>query len=94
MLAKKELLEIEKRLSAITPGEWKERHHPSGEDAFVEVEVPGRAYGIEVLGDDKQDYPTWREDVAFVAAAPSDMRRLLQEIRRLKATVGLLLLTL
>lgn len=68
---------IEARLAAITPGPW-------------DVEL------YEVLGPDRYGQPEiavcdTEADAAFIAAAPADLRFLLDEVARLRAALNALL---
>ncbi len=53
-----------------TRGEWWWQTASFDEDGFVEADKadPSHPYNIQILGDDKTLYPTYRDDCAFIAA--------------------------
>ena len=73
------LTEVEAALAGITDGPWRVRGGDRGFKPFVEApEPPERrfGYGIEILGDDDNGYPTRTRDAHFIA----DARRLVPEL--------------
>lgn len=90
------LQEIEDRLNAITPGQWehitKTRHGTPLPNSLSFIRAPrldpSHPYDIEVMGEDRNDqlYPPEQAfaDGDFIAAAPTDVRDLIAEIRRLR----------
>lgn len=69
--ARGRLDEIEQRLNAATPGPW--RYNPSCD----RIDLPNHDWaGTMLLG---------MEDIAFVAAAPDDVRWLIERVRELEA---------
>jgi hypothetical protein len=85
MLSEEELLEIEARLGAASPGPWKSfvegRDHTSGSDFIMTGEGASRSKDIELSG-------ATIADQDFIAAARQDVLRLLVEVRRLQRMVS------
>jgi len=81
------ITEAETALTGITQGEWRVRSQ-RGLQSFVEApEPPGRkfGYGIEVLGEDDNGYPTRGRDVELVAASPRLIRAMAEALKQLTA---------
>ena len=80
------LNDLDLKEAEASPGIWKVRDSPRGDDFFVEAPgLPGHAYGIEVLGDDKNqaEYPTARGDAEFIAAVRNNYKQLAASLRQL-----------
>ena len=76
--------EIQARLDAATPGEWKQARFEGGRvDPCVEADR-GRLFIDVVLSDDGDE---GLNDAAFIANAPDDLRYLLAENARLRDEV-------
>ena len=74
---------LREALSKTTKGKWILREHPRCDDAFIQAPEPeGRNfdYAIEVFGEDRNGYDTWREDMEFVIAAHELLPELLELI--------------
>lgn len=81
-----DLLEIESRLSKITPGKW------TATDFDVHTDTPTGVWDTTqicpvtpAMGKNEECYQS--VNAAFIANAPGDIRTLIDEIRRLKALV-------
>jgi hypothetical protein len=79
MLTDQELVQIEKRCAAATPGPWRSyvegRDHQSGSDF------------IRTQGDDIELSGATTDDQDFIAHAREDLPRLVAEVRRLREEV-------
>ncbi|HRI65923.1 MAG TPA: hypothetical protein PK156_16865 [Polyangium sp.] len=75
-----DLLQMQQRCDAATPGPWKsfieDRDHESG-SSFIQT----AGADIELSGASEADYD-------FIAHARQDLPRLLDEVRRLRARIG------
>ena len=84
-----ELLEIETRLTTATPGPWQTRE---GDPSTVETTAPAAAENQrEICDTGFRDSPggaqECRANARFIAHAPTDIPRLIAEVRRLSAEV-------
>ncbi|MDX2361970.1 MAG: hypothetical protein QNK23_14265 [Crocinitomicaceae bacterium] len=81
MISDKELKEIEQRLTNSQRGPWKSyiegRDHTSGSNFIMTGEGEQRGEDLEIFGATTADYD-------FIANAKQDIRKLLDEISRLK----------
>lgn len=82
--AKKAITILKQTLEKTTPGKWIVRNHPYEDDAFIEApeKDSGRDFGyeIEILGDDKNGYDKWLEDMEFIVAAHELLPIIIKEI--------------
>jgi hypothetical protein len=80
-----ELLEVEARCRAASPGPWKSmiegRDHTSGSSFIMTGTGPTRGADIELTGASD-------EDQDFIAHARQDVPRLVEEVRRLRSLSG------
>ncbi len=85
MISKDELIKIEKRCNATTPGPWKAyiegRDHTSGCNFIMTGHEGNRGEDLELDGARVEDYD-------FIANAKQDIPILIEEIRRLKRILG------
>jgi len=71
-------------LAKTTKGKWELKVFPDG-GAFIHAPEPKErdfGYGIEVFGDDTNQYDTWREDMEFAIAAHELLPILLDHIEQ------------
>lgn len=68
-----------------TEGDWVHRKPPEGssQEAYDSgfVEAPGKhkqGYGIQILGDDEEGYPTKKEDIAAIVALHNSLHLITQ----------------
>ena len=83
MLTQRDIENIELRLNASQKGPWKAhiegRDHTSGCDFIMTGKGPNRGADLEITG-------ATAADLDFIANAKQDIRTLIDEIKRLKAT--------
>lgn len=86
-----ELLIIEDRVRATTPGPWtamvEGRDHPLGGDSFImtgHLDSPTRGPDIYIWYDTSPPEATRIADLDFIAAARQDVERLIGELRRVR----------
>jgi hypothetical protein len=84
-LSDDDLVEIERRCAAATPGPWwasiEGREHTSGDDFIGTGSDTSRGPDIYVSHESR---PAPAPDLDFIAAAKQDVPRLIQEVRRLR----------
>jgi hypothetical protein len=87
-LSDDDLAAIERRWAAATPGPWwasiEGRDHTSG-DTFIRTGTDTTRGPDIYVSHESQSAPA--SDLDFIAGAKQDVPRLLQEIRRLRATI-------
>lgn len=76
--------EIEARLAAATPGEWSVLREQ--DDDFVSITLlgPKNQKGADWIWDDLERSPQQEDDLTFIAAAPADVRWLIDCVRELE----------
>ena len=82
---KKIISKLRNALAKTTKGKWELKVFPDGNDAFIQAPEPESrdfGYEIEVFGDDKNGYETWREDMEFAIAAHELLPALLDYIEQ------------
>ena len=78
-----------------TPGEWQHRKPPVGRDSYDSgfVEAPGKhpqGYGLQILGDDEEGYPTKLADIKAIVSAlnnRAEFRRMVDRVEELETAL-------
>ena len=86
---KKIISKLRNALAKTTKGKWELKIFPDG-GAFIHAPEPKErnfGYGIEVFGDDINQYETWREDMEFAIAAHELLPSLLDYIEQLEKDI-------